>query len=153
MIEEHYQVRAAAFSPDGKWLASGGLEGTILLWELNIPVEGKPVEPTGKLPGTWGKVKQTELYQNYPNPFNPETWIPYQLAEDVDVIVSIRSVSGQLIRTLDLGHKPAGIYIDKAEAAHWDGMNEAGEEVASDVYFYTIQAGDFTATKKMIVAR
>ena len=62
-------------------------------------------------------------------------------------------MSGQFIRTLDLGHKSAGLYIDRAEAAHWDGTNEADEEVTSDVYFYTIHAGDFTATKKMMVAR
>jgi RNA polymerase sigma factor (sigma-70 family) len=152
-IEGHYLVRAVTFSPDGKWLATAGDEGTILLWEVNMPVEGRSVEPTGKLPGTWGGVKKTELLQNYPNPFNPETWIPYQLTEDVDVTVSIRNLSGQVVRKLNLGHKPAGSYIDKTEAAYWDGTNEVGEEVASDVYFYTIQAGDYTATRKMIARR
>ena len=96
---------------------------------------------------------QSMLLQNYPNPFNPCTWIPYQLNKDADVTVIIYSASGQLVRTLNLGHKPSGSYIDKAEAAHWDGTNEAGEAVASDIYFYTIKAGGYTATKKMTVAK
>ena len=112
------------------------------------------VEPSGKLPGTWGKVKKTELLQNYPNPFNPETWIPYQLAKNSSVVIKIHTSSGQLVRTLELGDKLAGLYTEKTYAAHWDGTNESGEPVASGVYFYTIQAGDeFTETKKMVVAR
>ncbi len=93
------------------------------------------------------------LLQNYPNSFNPDTWIPYQLAEDTDLIIRIYSISGQMVRALSLGHKPAGFYITKDKAAYWDGKNEAGERVSSGVYFYTIQAGEFTATKKMVVAK
>ena len=47
---------------------------------------------------------------NYPNPFNPETWIPYQLAKDADVTLHIYAVNGTLVRTLTLGHQPAGMY-------------------------------------------
>ena len=93
------------------------------------------------------------LDQNYPNPFNPDTWIPYKLTGDMEVAIRIYNISGRLIKTLDLGHKPSGFYASREKAAYWDGRNEAGEPVASGVYFYTIQAGDFTATKKMIVAR
>ena len=93
------------------------------------------------------------LYQNTPNPFNPETWIPYQLAEDVDVTIEIYGVSGQLIRALDLGYRPAGLNTDRVKAAYWDGTNEAGEQVSSGIYFYTIKAGGFTAMKKMLVVR
>ncbi|MFC1717484.1 Ig-like domain-containing protein, partial [Candidatus Poribacteria bacterium] len=93
------------------------------------------------------------LKQNFPNPFNPDTWIPYQLVENADVIIRIYSVRGKLVRTLDLGYKPVGFYTTKDKAAHWNGRNEAGEQVSSGVYFYTIQAGDFVATRKMIVAR
>jgi len=99
------------------------------------------------------RVAGFELAQNYPNPFNPETWIPYQLAGDVDVIIRICDVTGKLISTLDLGHKPAGAYITKDKAAYWDGKNEAGERVASGIYFYSVQAGGFTATEKMIIAQ
>ena len=91
--------------------------------------------------------------QNYPNSFNPDTWIPYQLAEDVGVTIRLYNVSGRLVRTLDLGYKPTGFYATKDKAAYWDGRNEMGEEVASGVYFYSIQAGEYTATKKMVIAR
>lgn len=95
----------------------------------------------------------TRLLQNYPNPFNPETWIPYQLSEDGDITIRIYSTSGKLVRELRPGYEPAGIYISKARAAYWDGRNEAGEAVTSGIYFYSIQAGAFTATRKMAIAR
>ncbi len=90
-------------------------------------------------------------FQNYPNPFNPETWIPYQLDEDARVVISIYTSTGQLIRTLDLGYKPAGFYTDRRAAAHWDGRNEAGERVSSGVYFYSLSTDDFTAISKMLI--
>ena len=96
---------------------------------------------------------ETLLLPNYPNPFNPETWIPYQLAKSSDVTVSIYSVGGRLVRTLKLGHQPAGIYKSRSHAAYWDGKNALGESVASGLYFYTLTAGDFTATRKMLIRK
>ena len=93
------------------------------------------------------------LLPNFPNPFNPETWIPYGLGEDADVSIKIHSASGQLVRMLNLGHKPAGFYSNKSEAAYWDGTNDSKEPVASGVYFYTIQAGEFAATRKMLMMK
>ncbi len=97
--------------------------------------------------------KQTALLANYPNPFNPETWIPYQLAKAAEVAVSIYSADGKLVRTLALGQMPAGVYQAQARAAYWDGRNAQGEPVASGVYFYTLQAGDFSATRKMVIRK
>ena len=97
--------------------------------------------------------KETALLANYPNPFNPETWIPYQLATPADVSISIYAVDGRLVRALDLGHQPVGNYHGKSRAAYWDGKNEIGESVASGVYFYTLTAGDFTATRKMLILK
>ena len=97
--------------------------------------------------------KKTRLLPNYPNPFNPETWIPYQLSKPADVTVTIYSVNGTLVRTLALGHQPAGVYQNRNCAAHWDGKNELGESVASGVYVYTLTAGDFTATRKMLIRK
>ena len=97
--------------------------------------------------------KETSLLPNYPNPFNPETWIPYQLAKPTNVTLTIYAVDGRLIRTLALGHQPTGMYHSKSRAAYWDGKNEVGEQVASGVYFYTLSAGDFTATGKMLVRK
>ena len=97
--------------------------------------------------------EQTALLANYPNPFNPETWIPYQLSKPTDVTVSIYAVNGQLVRTLALGHQPAGVYQTRSRAAYWDGRNTVGEKVASGVYFYTLTAGDFSATRKMLIRK
>ena len=97
--------------------------------------------------------KETALLPNYPNPFNPETWIPYQLAKPSDVSISIYAADGTVVRTLMLGHQPVGIYQGKSRAAYWDGKNALGELVASGVYFYTLTAGEFTATRKMLIRK
>ena len=97
--------------------------------------------------------KQNRLFENYPNPFNPETWIPYQLAASADVRLHIYAANGALVRTLHVGHQPAGSYHTRSRAAYWDGRNTFGEPVASGVYFYTLTAGDFAATRKMILRK
>ncbi len=97
--------------------------------------------------------KKTALLANYPNPFNPETWIPYHLAKDAEVTLHIYAVNGTLVRTLALGHQAAGMYQNRSRAAYWDGKNAFGEKVASGVYFYTFTAGDFSATRKMLIRK
>ncbi len=97
--------------------------------------------------------KQSVLLQNYPNPFNPETWLPFKLAQDAPVIISIYDTKGQLIRTITLGNRNAGIYTTKDRAAYWDGRDSLGEKVSSGVYYYTLQAGEFRATRKMVVVK
>ena len=96
---------------------------------------------------------ETVLFANYPNPFNPETWIPYQLAEPSAVTLYIYDVRGAVVRHLHLGHQPAGIYESLSRAAYWDGRNSLGESVASGVYFYTLTAGDFVATRKLLIKK
>ena len=96
---------------------------------------------------------ENALLANYPNPFNPETWIPYQLSASADVSVSIYAVDGRLVRRLELGHQSAGVYRSRSRAAYWDGRNVFGERVASGLYFYTLTAGDFTATRKMLIRK
>ena len=97
--------------------------------------------------------KETALLANYPNPFNPETWIPYQLSEPAEVTVTIYAANGAVVRMLDLGHRRAGSYASRSRAAYWDGRNAQGESVASGVYFYTLQAGEFSATRKMVIRK
>ena len=97
--------------------------------------------------------EETVLLPNYPNPFNPETWIPYQLAEAAEVSLTIYAVDGTVVRTLVLGHQAAGNYQNQERAAYWDGKNALGESVASGLYFYTLTAGDFTATRKMLIRK
>ena len=96
---------------------------------------------------------ETALLRNYPNPFNPETWIPYQLAAPAEVTLTVYTENGQVVRRLAVGHQPAGLYQSRNRAAYWDGRNQLGEPVASGVYFYTLTAGDFTATLKMLVSK
>ena len=95
----------------------------------------------------------TALLANYPNPFNPETWIPYQLAKPADVTISIHAADGNVVRTLTLGYQDAGMYKHRSHAAYWDGKNELGESVASGLYFYTLTAGEFTATRRMLILK
>ena len=107
--------------------------------------------------------KETGLLANYPNPFNPETWIPYRLAEDGFVTLTIYNPSGQVVRTLDVGHRIASAYESQSKAIYWDGKNDLGEPVASGVYFYTLSTGrsglsvphrsDFSATRKMVILK
>ncbi len=97
--------------------------------------------------------EKTALLPNYPNPFNPETWIPYQLSEVSNVKIEIYSSEGQLIRTLDIGEQAAGLYQNKDAAVYWDGKNDIGESVSSGVYFYTLTAGQYSATRKMLIRK
>ena len=98
-------------------------------------------------------VTETKVLPNYPNPFNPETWIPYQLSEAAHVRIRIYDVGGGLVRELNLGEQPAGNYLSQQHAAYWDGRNDVGEIVSSGVYFYTLEAGDYQKTRRMIVLR
>ena len=151
-------IRDLQFTPDGHCMFMVDDEWQLGLY-LTSDVLGKSISsvfavyPSGKKITTLGHIKRNQLLQNYPNPCNPETWIPYHLEKDSEVTISIYNPTGELIRTLPLGKKSAGAYFTKSEAAHWDGKNEIGEQVTSDVYFYTIQAGDFSATKKMIMRK
>ena len=112
------------------------------IWKVNLSAKSLKAIP-----------KVTRLYQNFPNPFNPETWLPYQLSKEADVTVTIYDVSGQVVRQLNLGHQEAGEYLEKEAAVYWDGRNTTGESVSSGVYFYHLQAGDFSATKRMLILK
>ena len=96
---------------------------------------------------------ETELLRNYPNPFNPETWIPYRLAEEAFVTLTIYDGSGQVVRKLNVGHQVAAVYESRSKAIYWDGRNEVGERVASGVYFYHLSAGSYSATRKMVILK
>jgi hypothetical protein len=88
------------------------------------------------------------LSQNYPNPFNPATTIRYSTRARSRVTIRIYNVAGQLVRTLvDRVHNPG------PRAVEWDGRSDAGRAVSSGVYFYRLNAGDFTETRKMVVLK
>lgn len=89
-----------------------------------------------------------QLLPNYPNPFNPETTLRYQLPEAVQVQLRIYSALGQVVRTLVDGPQPAGV-----QQVAWDGRDEGGQEAASGIYLYRLEAGDRIQTRQMLLAR
>ncbi|MBI1930785.1 S8 family serine peptidase [Candidatus Poribacteria bacterium] len=116
----------------------------------------KMVQPEGIVPTEQEiseKITETTLLPNYPNPFNPETWIPFAIAQASEVKITIYDVRGRLIRRIPLGYQAAGIYDAKSKAAYWDGRSDTGERVGSGMYFYRLQAGNFQATRKMVVVK
>jgi len=142
-------------SRDGSILLSYANGGQILIWDAKalLPSQPVPIQARGKQHVIFGAVKQNQLFQNFPNPFNPETWIPFRLAAENDVSIDIYTSTGVLVRRLSLGRLPAGEYTSPAKAIYWDGRNQMGESVSSGVYLYTINAGDFTATRKMLICK
>ena len=140
-------ITALAISDNGKRVAVGGSGGRVYIYEWTGGTAPAAPAPDAE------PAQPTALLENYPNPFNPETWIPYQLSETAEVTVTIHASDGKLVRTLELGQVPAGVYSEKDRAAYWDGQNEQGEPVASGVYFYTLKAGEFSATRKMVIRK
>jgi hypothetical protein len=125
-----------------EFVGTGGSLANLAQLKGDFDVPAAPVQPP-----------KTRLLTNYPNPLNPETWFPYELAADVTVTIRIFNVKGQLVRQLDLGYQKAGSYIDKGQAAYWDGKDQTGNLVASGVYFYRLTAEDFQATRRMVIVK
>ena len=144
-----------ALSRDGSVLLSQTDTGQIQIWDGNalLPDEYCPIMPHGKQLVILGEVKRNQLLQNFPNPFNPETWIPFRLADESDVTIRIYNPTGQLVRRLSPGVMSAGDYSSQSQAIYWDGRNQTGEPVSSGVYLYTINAGNFSATRKMLIRK
>lgn len=136
------QIKAA----DPVWV-SETIDYTLTTEDIRI---GHIILPTISLET---RPKESVLLQNFPNPFNPDTWIPYRLRQEAEVTIEIYNVTGQLIRTLNLGRKEPGHYVSRQKAAYWDGTNEAGESVASGVYFYIMRAGALKVTRRMTILR
>ena len=140
---------------DAAWLNRGN--GTAAYVYNSVEDFGTPpflaVEPFGLRVTTLGRVKRTALLQNFPNPFNPETWLPYRLAADAPVTLGIYNVRGQLMRELNLGVQKAGGYLTRETAAYWDGRDQVGETVSSGIYFYTLHAAPFQATRRMLILK
>ena len=88
------------------------------------------------------------LHQNYPNPFNPTTQIKYDLPEDAMVTINIYDVLGRSIVRLVNSSQNAGYH-----SLQWDAKNHIGEAVAAGMYIYTIEAGEYRATKKMVLLK
>ncbi len=96
---------------------------------------------------------ETELLANFPNPFNPETWIPYRLANAAEVTLEIYDAVGRLVRSIDVGFKPAAVYESRASAIYWDGRNDNGETVASGLYFYQLTTPSYSQLRRMVIVK
>ena len=88
------------------------------------------------------------LSQNYPNPFNPETTIRYDLPEAEMVRLFLYNLTGQRVRTLVDGERPAGTY-----SATWDGTDDTGRDVASGVYLCRMETEEYRAVRKLVLIR
>ena len=88
------------------------------------------------------------LHQNYPNPFNPSTQIRYDLPLDEYVTIIIYDVMGRKIKSLINTNQEAGY-----RSITWDATNDLGKPVSAGMYIYTIQAGEFRQTKKMVLLK
>ena len=97
--------------------------------------------------------KETTLLPNYPNPFNPETWIPYRLAHEAEVAITIYDTKGTQVRRLAFGNQAAGYYAERGKAAYWDGRNDDGEAVASGIYICQFRAEDYAASRRMVIVK
>ena len=97
--------------------------------------------------------KATRLLPTYPNPFNPETWIPFDLSKDAEVLIRIYNIDGKLVRQLDLGVQKAGSYVDRKDAVYWDGKDKFGQSVSSGLYFYSLKADTFQAIRRMVILK
>ena len=137
-----------------KVIGQVGEEGVVYTDELTLigasAVEGVNDVSTGSV---GNPSVENRVHYAYPNPFNPDVWIPYELSQGTDVTIEVYNSLGQLVRTIDLGYKFPGRYVDVSKAAHWDGRNSDGEQVSSGTYFYRLQAGDFIAIGKMIAVK
>ncbi len=89
-----------------------------------------------------------ELEQNYPNPFNPSTTIAFSLPESNSVTLRIYNINGQLVRSLVSNTLDAGYHT-----FNWDGRSDSGTQASSGIYIYRVVAGDFTATRRMILLK
>jgi hypothetical protein len=151
-IEEN-ELRILIFSLNGKSIESGNRELFSIPFEGSAPDlsksdfadrDGRPYNVSaknGELPAGF------ELFQNYPNPFNPTTTLSFSLPRESDWELTVFNVNGATVRKFD-GSNTAGVV-----EVFWDGRSENSGEVASGVYFYKLVAGNYIATRKMIMLK
>lgn len=93
------------------------------------------------------------LLPNYPNPFNPETWLPFILPRGGEVEIRIYDSLGRPVRRLDLGRRPAGVYLRPGEAPRWDGRDDLGRPMPSGIYFYEIRTRWGSDLRRMLLLK
>jgi hypothetical protein len=131
----------------GRDLSSIRIANAILIGtdavRLNVDISGElEFKESGSAP------EHFSLSQNYPNPFNPQTTISYSLPQDAHVRLAVYNILGQKVRTLVDKHQSAGV-----QTVSWEGTDDKGNQVSSGVYFYKVEAGEFSDMKKMLLVK
>lgn len=129
------------------WLSAAESGGLSYIYKVKGFYD-KPLPPSGIQTGISNLPATFALGQSYPNPMVGGATIRYQIPRDVEVSLKVYNVSGQLVKTLVSGTEKAGF-----KQVAWDGRSDAGHRVSAGIYFYRLHAGDFTATKKLVVVR
>jgi len=136
---------------------NSGFDGNVVITASGTDLYGNSseadIQRAFKVPAPDPRPTQFALNQNYPNPIIQDTMIPYELTESAVVVIRIYSITGKLIKTIDVGYKAAGFYNTSDRAARWDGKDDFGLNVASGAYFYHLKAGSSEGVKKMFVQR
>ena len=143
LVRLNYEVKNIYYM---KVIASDGNNSSSITLTVNVT-------DVAEAPTVQQAPTKTALLANYPNPFNPETWIPYQLSKSAKVTLTIYNLRGETVRQFALGHQDAGDYLSRNRAIHWDGKNQSGEKVSTGVYFYRFTAGNYSATRRMLIIK
>ena len=149
----YYSIDPAAIKHDLHWIDKWGKWYIYSSGQVNMAPAAMPAERIPPPLQSAAGVLQTRLLQNYPGPFNPETWIPYELANDANVSIDIYDLGGGLVRTIAVGDKPRGSYVERPKAVYWNGKDDTGQSVASGVYFYTLRTDDFSQTRRLVILK
>ena len=143
------RIDEVEFTPDGRYLIARSGRRLIRVWQST----GVPTAVRDNSGGRGNLPAGISLPPAYPNPANPGIWIPFEIAVDGHVQISVFNVSGQLVRTLRLGPKQAASYVEPGAAAFWNGRDERGARVASGVYIYRIVVAGLAATGQVVLLR
>ena len=130
--EVEYTYKIAAYDYSGNF---SGYSEPVLISMLSS--EDKTLVPS-----------EFTLHQNYPNPFNPTTQINYELPINDFVSIDIYDLMGHRIKSLISSNQDAGY-----KSVHWNATNDLGQSVSAGMYIYTIQAGEFRQTRKMVLLK
>jgi len=125
--------------PDGNWTSGSSNPNTL----VTNPGNASSLDIADET-----KINQFKLEQNYPNPFNPATNISYQLPINSKVVLTIFDINGNKIKELINDYQPAG-----HKSVSWNGTNNNGQSVSGGVYVYTLRAGNYHKTQKMLMIK
>ncbi|MBI2502946.1 MAG: T9SS type A sorting domain-containing protein [Candidatus Latescibacteria bacterium] len=126
----------------------GNLKGTFYLDDIRLVPQAAPQPTAVEEERTDALPQSFSLAQNYPNPFNSGTVVQFSLPQSAEIELAVYNLAGQKVATMVKGRREAGAYT-----VRWDGRDERGEELASGIYFYRLEAGPQVETRKLLLLR